>query len=254
MLPIYICEDNKFELNIISDIVKEYVDFNFDSDQPDIYEFSNPNEMLRFFKKQVRTGIYLLDYRLDKNMNGVQLASEIRKEDPLGFIIFITTYSECAALQFKYQVGALTYIRKNADNFKQNICKAINCAYSRYDMYINANPNTDRILKIMSGGKYYKFYIDDITHICSSNDKQHYVNIHTKHDNYLLHCSLSYIAEQLPDNTLFKCGRSMLINLNYVDAFDKKKRIVYLGKNNKLEIPRRIVPDFVKKISEGISY
>lgn len=46
-------------------------------------------------------------------MNGFELAQEIRKFDPRGFIIFITTHAELSYMTFTYKVEALDYIIKD---------------------------------------------------------------------------------------------------------------------------------------------
>ena len=45
-------------------------------------------------KNNTSGGIYFLDIALGADMTGLTLAQEIRKYDPRGFIIFVTTHSE----------------------------------------------------------------------------------------------------------------------------------------------------------------
>ena len=46
-------------------------------------------------------------------MNGIKLGSEIRKHDPVGNIIFVTSHSELTYLTFVYKVAAMDFIFKD---------------------------------------------------------------------------------------------------------------------------------------------
>ena len=46
-------------------------------------------------------------------MTGLTLAQEIRKYDPRGFIIFVTTHSEMSYMTFIYKLEALDFILKD---------------------------------------------------------------------------------------------------------------------------------------------
>lgn len=246
MLPIYICEDNQIELDIIKGHVQEFVDFNFDEIAPDIYAFKNPFDLLDYLKLNVKTGIYLLDYKLNCDINGIQLAAEIRKYDPMGFIIFITTYSECAPLLFKYQVEALTYISKDMPYLNQRIYKALSCAYKRYNAYINSPGSKPHVnLKIEVNGQYYNFNYNDILYVCSSPTMQHKIEIHSGNRIASFYYSINKIESILPKDIFFRCSRSCIVNLNHLSHYDKKKRILYLNNGSEISIPKGKVRDLL---------
>ena len=50
-------------------------------------------------------GCYFLDIQLEVDINGIKLGSEIRKYDPIGNIIFVTSHSELTYLTFVYKVS-----------------------------------------------------------------------------------------------------------------------------------------------------
>ena len=58
-------------------------------------------------------GCYFLDIQLEADMNGIKLGSEIRKHDPVGNIIFVTSHSELTYLTFVYKVAAMDFIFKD---------------------------------------------------------------------------------------------------------------------------------------------
>ena len=45
-------------------------------------------------------------YSIRGDINGIKLGSEIRKYDPIGNIIFVTSHSELTYLTFVYKVSA----------------------------------------------------------------------------------------------------------------------------------------------------
>ena len=109
MLKIFVCEDNieqKEKLkNIIENIILiENYDMNLELATGD------PHKILNYLKSTETSGIYFLDVDLHCDINGIQLAEQIRKYDPRGFIIFITTHAEMSYLTFIYKVEAMDYI------------------------------------------------------------------------------------------------------------------------------------------------
>ena len=55
----------------------------------------------------------LSDIQLEADINGIKLGSEIRKYDPIGNIIFVTSHSELTYLTFVYKVSAMDFIFKD---------------------------------------------------------------------------------------------------------------------------------------------
>lgn len=60
----------------------------------------DPYEVLEQSKEMNDIGCYFLDIQLEADMNGIKLGSEIRKHDPVGNIIFVTSHSELTYLTF----------------------------------------------------------------------------------------------------------------------------------------------------------
>ena len=52
-------------------------------------------------------------YTIRSDINGIKLGSEIRKYDPIGNIIFVTSHSELTYLTFVYKVSAMDFIFKD---------------------------------------------------------------------------------------------------------------------------------------------
>ncbi|WP_279232740.1 response regulator [Clostridium senegalense] len=76
----------------------------------------NPNDIIKYLKNSETVGVYFLDVDLNKDINGIELASKIREYDSSGVVIFITAHLEMSYLTFLYKVEAMDYIYKGDIN------------------------------------------------------------------------------------------------------------------------------------------
>ena len=168
MIPIYLCEDDINQLdtwkNLINNtvIIKEW-------DMEIKASCSSPESLLSIINRnKPENAIYFLDVDLKSNMNGIQLAVEIRKYDPRGFIIFITTHDEMAVHTFKYRVEPLGYIIKESPLFKEQIEECLQNVFEKYQ--VPNNPISDMLTVRMVKAK-----LDDRFVMCH---KAYIVNCH----------------------------------------------------------------------------
>ena len=113
MLKIYICEDIEVQRNKIQQVIENIVLME-DLDMELCCVSEDPYRILEKVKETEEVGIYFLDIALGADMTGLTLAQEIRKYDPRGFIIFVTTHSEMSYMTFIYKLEALDFILKDA--------------------------------------------------------------------------------------------------------------------------------------------
>lgn len=113
MLPIYVCDDNKELLKQIEAHIKTYIQFKNENIDLSIYTYSDAYKFQRVIDTIDSTGIYFLDIQLDKDISGLDLADEIRKKDPFGFIIFVSTFEEYIPQTFSKKLSAMDFIVKD---------------------------------------------------------------------------------------------------------------------------------------------
>ena len=115
MLKVYICEDIEVQRNRMTKIVENmiYIE-NFDMEIEVVT--NDPHEILSVVQEIDEVGIYFLDIDLQTDMDGLELAKEIRKYDPRGFIIFVTTHSEMSFMTFVYKLEAMDFILKDEED------------------------------------------------------------------------------------------------------------------------------------------
>lgn len=112
MLKVYVCEDNKVQREnmstfITSVIEREQLEMRLE------YSTGDPLELLEKIKEQREPAVYFLDVDLGAEIDGFQLACELRKKQSRCFIIFVTTHSEMAYMTFSYKLEAMDFIYKD---------------------------------------------------------------------------------------------------------------------------------------------
>ena len=107
MLRIALCDDVQIELNTIRQAAETYFR---DAREPVTYvSFTNAFAFAEAIEKGARFDIILLDICMP-GMLGTEVAEELRKQDKLAEIIFLTTSDEFAVEAFS--VKATDYIKK----------------------------------------------------------------------------------------------------------------------------------------------
>lgn len=94
MIPIYICEDDTKQLEVISAVIKNRIMIeNLDSYVH--LSTSDPIELLQAAKVRTSSfGIYFLDIELkDSDLDGIMMGKHVRDLDPLGKIIYVTSHT-----------------------------------------------------------------------------------------------------------------------------------------------------------------
>lgn len=110
MLPVFICEDNRMQRERLTKYIEDYIMVEHFDMKLEL-STGDPFELVSRMPTHQGMGLYFLDIDLGQpDMNGFELAQEIRKFDPRGFIIFITTHAELSYMTFTYKVEALDYI------------------------------------------------------------------------------------------------------------------------------------------------
>lgn len=223
MLKVFICEDNYMQKESIENIIKNTIA----KEELDIeiaLSTSMPNKILDYISINQEEGIYFLDIDLNSDINGIQLAEQIRQYDPRGFIVFVTTHAEMSYLTFIYKVEAMDYIIKDDYfNMEERIAQCILNANKKYTTKKN---NTRKIFTIKVEDRIINIDFDDIIYFQTS-EVTHKLILHTESRQIEFFARIKEVEKQL-DNRFCRCHRSYIINKDYVKEIDTKKRIVYM--------------------------
>ena len=113
-MKIFICEDDVKQRENMVSIINNYIMIE-EKPMEIALATDDPYEIIEQSKEMNDVGCYFLDIQLEADINGIKLGSEIRKYDPIGNIIFVTSHSELTYLTFVYKVSAMDFIFKDDD-------------------------------------------------------------------------------------------------------------------------------------------
>ena len=114
MISIYLCDDDDAVRHQIQTAL-EWKIFVENYDMKVICSAANAQELLDAVE-QGGQGVYFLDVELkDGEWDGFRLGRELRRRDPRGTLVYITSYGDLAWRTFQYHLEAFDYIVKGAE-------------------------------------------------------------------------------------------------------------------------------------------
>lgn len=223
-MKIIICEDDPKQLERMQTIINNYIMIE-EKEMSIELATRDPYELLDHVKSSNDIGCYFLDIQLDADINGITLASEMRKYDPIGNIVFVTSHSELTYLTFVYKVAAMDFIFKDdPDQLKTRVLDCLDTAYIRLGM-LSKNTNVEKIELTRGSNSVYVQY-DDVMFFESSS-KSHRLIAHLDNRQIEFYGSLKDLSNL--DDRFFRCHNSYVINRNNVDTINTKDRAVYFS-------------------------
>lgn len=240
MLKVFICEDNSIQENRFKKIINDIILIE-NYDMKIELSTSDPYEILDHLKTNRISGIYFLDVDLNSDINGIQLAEEIRKYDPRGFIVFVTSHAEMSYLTFVYKVEAMDYIIKdNYSNIRHRISDCIKSANDKYKITAN---NPQKIFSIKVNDKIVNVDLNDILFFETSSTI-HKVILHCTNRQVEFYSKMKEIEKNL-DSRFCRCHNSFIVNKEKIKEIDKKNRIAYMVNGEECLISTRGIKNLI---------
>ena len=199
---IAICDDRTEDIEYISSIVKDWASSK--GHVVAIRDFRSAESFLFHYDDESDYDILLLDIEMGQ-MNGVELAKRVRRQNREVQIIFITGYNDYIA--DGYDVEALNYILKLVHSDKLNAVLDRACE--------KLKKNEAALVFELTGGMV-KVPLYEIRYI---EVRANYVTIHATED-ISVKATLSSIEQKL-DESFFKAGRSYIVNMHYIRKVTK---------------------------------
>lgn len=222
MLNIIICEDDSRQRKKVEDIVIDELKSSKLNMNIDL-STDRPKEVIKYIETcKGKTFIYFLDVELGNEINGLELAKQIRKYDPAGYVIFITSHAEMSLLPFQYKVQAMDFIIKfDINSIDTRIRECINAAYKDYENLKTLDLN---IIPITFGSRIINFNLNDILFF-ETTSRDHRLRIHTCEEQLEFYGTLKEMEKLVP-SYYYKCHRSYLINTKKIKEIDKDKLVI----------------------------
>jgi len=196
---IAICDDEQNQIEYITSIVASWSAH--EGHSCEIRTFASAEAFLFEYEEDKAYDILLLDVEM-KNMNGIELAKRIRKDNNLAEIIFITSHFEFVGEG--YEVDALHYLIKpiSAEKLTQVLTKAAE--------KLSVEPPS---VVISCEGETVKLYEADILYVESF---RHYIYI----KEYKIKENMSVFENRVSDY-FYRIHRSYLVSLKYITRISR---------------------------------
>ena len=175
MIDIYICEDNKKQLDLFTNYISNTIMIE-SLDMEIVLSTPDPHMILKEILTRENTGVFFLDIDLKSDIDGLALAQRIRQIQPRCFIIFITSHTEMSFLTFQYKVEALDFIIK--DTTEHIKAKIHECLLNVQEKYTSSN-NITKTFIINHSDKCIAIDYNDILFFETSSNI-HKVILHAK--------------------------------------------------------------------------
>lgn len=240
LLKIFICEDNKDDRKQLEEAITNAIRTD-EINMKISLSTENPKEVIENLKVGHDNGIYFLDIDLKCNINGIKLAEEIRKYDPRGFIVFVTTHAEMSYLTFKYKLEVMDYIIK--DEYKDLTKRVREClknANNKYNFKVNRKENCfylsieDKIISV----EYSKIVFFE------TSPKIHKVVLHGIDRIVEFYSNMRDVEKNL-DSRFIRCHRSYIVNKDKIEKVDRDQRVVYLSNGEKCLSSTRLIKKLI---------
>lgn len=229
-MKIAIVEDNNRESTYLQDLITEYCLKN--NIGYEALTFISAEDFFTSWPMEV--DILFLDILMEE-MDGIELATKIRRENERVMIIFTTSNPQYSLAG--YTVDALDYLVKpvSKELLFRTLDKAIHRLSVSRQNYFTIN-NTDG---------YFVINIMDIYYIEFVKRK---LIIHTKSGPVACSRTVQYMEEQLPD-TFFRCHNAFLVNLHAVESV-MGSDIVVAG--NTIPVSKHRRKDFIRALTNFV--
>lgn len=228
MIKIAVCEDQREIgqeiLEKLQSVSKGYVH------KIDLFETA---ESLLYTLEKRKYDIYYLDIMLDgSNINGYELAKELRRRQNDAILIFLSCHEEYACEA--YEVDALRFLRKPIEKkkFEEAFTKAVEIIYKRQETFYYMSEYMEKEIQMK-----------EIRYFESQGRKIVMNTVNGK--NELFYGSIKSIKKQLEQNFFCMCHTSFLVNIACIQKITGK--FIVLDNGEELPISRTYTAEIRKK-------
>lgn len=230
-MRIAICDDDSTFTTKIRISMDEY--FARKNLQADYYIFTSPKRLLEFDISNIQA--LFLDIDMPE-LNGIELARQLRTKNLDLIIVFVTDFIEYAP--YGYRVEAFRYLLKNRLDMELHLT---------LDEVVDKLYSEQATIEIRVEGETEKLLLKDIVYIEGTGHRA--VLIHTRGRSSPLECSgkLSCFEQELRERGFLRLQRSYLANMNCIKRISGYKAIFKDGTELKVSDQgyRDIVGKFV---------
>ena len=227
MLSIAVCDDEVIECSNMAKRIKEILE---EMKIPCIIrQFQSGRELLQALES---FDIIFLDIIMQE-LDGMKTAQLFRKKAFDKILIFISSSREYVFEA--YDVEAFQYLLKPVDNrkLKSVLQKAV----------LKTERRSQEFIIVSRERQKKKLFLDDIYYF---EIKGRVVDVHGTEGTFAYYEQIGELEDKLRDKGFFRCHKSYLINLKYVDGYNRQE--VILENGEAIVIAKRRYDEFCQKV------
>ncbi len=215
MIPIYLCDDEESVRHQLQTAL-EWKIFVENYDMKVVCAASSAGELLDAVESS-RRGVYFLDVDLrDGEWDGFTLGRELRRRDPHGTLVYITSYGDLAWKTFQYHLEAFDYIVKSAEQTGPSAARCLEAVHARL---LDERHDPAEVFSLRTGDETRHVPLADILFF-ETAPKAHHVYLHTADSRLDFVGSLNELERELG-------GRFARVHRGYLAAWDKIETVAW---------------------------
>ena len=244
MIQLYLCDDEETVLHQIKTAL-EWKIFMENYDMEVACAAATAQELLDAVRDGSRS-VYFLDVDLkDGAWDGFTLGREVRRRDPHGTLVYITSFGDLASRTFQYHLEAFDYIIKDKDQLEASIGRCLEEIYRRL---LAEQQDPAQVFTVRTGDTLRHIPLDDILFF-ETAPKSHHVILHTPTSRLDFLGSLNELENQLGDRFI-RTHWAYLVATDKIGAVDLKHNKLWVGGRECL-LSRRGKSELRRKTGEG---
>lgn len=241
MIDIYLCDDEKVQLQYFEKILKEYIEIK-QIDAQIVSTRTDPEEILSDIENQkLHPSLFFIDIQLDGyDIDGFELAKMLKERVPDCFLVFLTSQEGLAYRAFEYELGISEYIVKRpgdflADGMSASVEGRINNIFAKI---AEKSPEEKRkTIKLECGSRLVEIDKKEIFYIQATKE-DHLVEICAKRQLLKVRRPLKEIYEMLDEEFLY-VSKSCIVRRDKIREIDRKERYLFLENGCRVEVSFR---------------
>lgn len=209
MIQIYLCDDEESVLHQIKTAL-EWKIFMENYDMEVACAVPSAQALLDALGDS-RRNVYFLDVDLkDGAWDGFTLGRELRRRDPHGTLVYITSYGDLAWKTFQYHLEAFDYIVKEPDRIGPSAARCLEAVHARL---LDERRDPAEVFSLRAGEETRHVPLADILFF-ETAPRAHHVYLHTADSRLDFVGSLNQLEQELG-------GRFVRVHRAYLAAWDK---------------------------------
>ncbi len=217
MIQIYLCDDEESVLHQLKTAL-EWKIFMENYDMEVACAAAGARDLLDAVRDGSRS-VYFLDVDLkDGEWDGFRLGRELRRRDPHGTLVYVTSFGDLAWKTFQYHLEAFDYIVKEPERTGPSAARCLEAVHARL---LDERRDPVEVFSLRTGDETRHVPLADILFF-ETAPKAHHVFLHTADSRMDFVGSLNELERELG-------GRFIRVHRAYLAAADKIEAVDWKG-------------------------